>query len=886
MTAGTAHAAREHHELPVHEVLLVLGADLETGLGEDEARERLEAYGPNSLPRRREHGPLVRLALQLHSPLVYVLLSAVVVTVAVGEYVDAAVILGVVAVNAVVGFVQEQRASAALEALADLARTRATVVRAGVVRRVDSTELVPGDIVSLEAGDKVPADLRLAEVHDLRVDESTLTGESEPVDKRALVLPAETAVADRLNMAWSSTLVTSGRALGVVVATGAQTEIGRIQAFVGSAQGVETPLMKRLAVFGRWLSLVIVVVAAVTFALGVARGESAAEMVTAAVALAVAAIPEGLPAAVTITLAIGVSRMARRNAIVRRLPAAETLGSTTVVCTDKTGTITQNRMTVLRVVVVGEEHELADAPEAEVRPCLVAGVLCSSARLREPRAGVVEAVGDPTETALLHAALARGVDQRVELAARPLVDEVPFSSDTGWMATLHEDPGSGGRLLVVKGGVEPVLALCGRADRGGALDAAAVEAQATTLGDAALRVLAFAWTRTELDRIPEDLTGTLGFLGLQAMADPLRPESAAAIAACRRAGIQVKMITGDHPRTAAAVAARAGLAGCRPPVVVTGADVAPLTLAGLGDVLERTDVVARVSAGQKLRIVEALQSRGHVVAMTGDGINDAPALKQADIGVAMGRNGTEVAKESAAMVLADDDFATIEAAVEEGRSIYDNLVKFVTWTLPTNIGEGLVVLAAIVAGLALPMTPVQILWVNMTTAVALGLMLAFEPAEPGIMTRRPRSPGEPIVTRHLVWRMVVVGLLMLVGAFVSYEIVLRTGATLEQARTVAVNAFVAMEAAYLVNCRSLDGSVRRVGLLSNRWVLVGGAAMLVLQALFTFSPWMQEAFGTAAPPAASWLLVLAMGVGLLAAVAGFKRATAPRSPTAAQSRRA
>jgi cation-transporting P-type ATPase F len=868
----------DHHERPVPEVVLVLQTHLDLGLSEHEAAERLTRFGPNTLPPNRTHGPVTRFMLQFNSPLIYVLIVAAAVTFALGDLVESLVIAAVALVNAAVGFIQEQRASAALESLAQFARTSAHVLRGGEVHRVDSVTLVPGDIVLLDAGDKVPADIRLVTVADLQMDESALTGESEPVSKAAQALPSPTVLADRLNMAYSGTLVTAGRAHGIVVATGADTELGRIHQLVGSSAGVVTPLTRRLNRFGRWLTVIILALAAVTFAAGVARGASVAEMVTAAVALAVGAIPEGLPAAVTITLAIGVSRMARRQAIIRKLPAAETLGSTTVICTDKTGTLTQNRMTVRYVYTHGHVVEIETGPSGLIDACLVAGVLCNDAHLRDdPDEGTV-ATGDPTEIALLVAASRHGIRQCEQTAAWARVDELPFSSERGLMITVHEAADSTEGVMVVKGATESVLALCHEPawpSAPGVDWRQAAADQAAEFGSDALRVLAFATRRIDQGRglqggVPERLT----FVGLQAMADPLRPESVTAVAACRRAGIVVKMITGDHPRTAAAIARAAGI-GTDPVRVVTGARMATASDAELRSLVAGSDVFARVSADQKLRIVEALQADRHVVAMTGDGINDAPALKQADIGIAMGYGGTEVAKEAAAMVLADDNFATIEAAVEEGRSIYDNLVKFITWTLPTNIGEGAVILTAIALGTALPITPVQILWINMTTAVALGLMLAFEPAEPGIMARPPRSPSQPLLTRSLVWRISFVGALMLIGAFGLFELALESGLSTDQARTLAVNAFVAMEIGYLVNCRSLEHSVLSIGLFTNRLLLLGVSVMISLQLLLTYAPPLQAAFSTAALPATAWLPVIAVGI-VLSALVGMEKAVTAR----------
>lgn len=882
--SGDAVRQRDHHELPVHEVLLLLETDGETGLDPSEAADRLERFGANVLPSLRRNGPLVRLLLQFHHPLVYVLLAAAGITALLGEVVDAAVILGVVVANAAIGFVQEAKAESALEALANMVVTEAHVLRGGVRSRIRSVELVPGDLVLLESGDKVPADLRLTAVRDLQIDESALTGESVPVTKAAIELPAGTVVADRHNMAHSGTLVTYGQARGVVVATGAETELGEIHRLVGAAAGVDTPLTRKIAAFSRLLTVAILGLAALAFLIGVARGEPAGEMVTAAVALAVGAIPEGLPAVVTITLAIGVSRMARRHAIIRRLPAVETLGSTTVICTDKTGTLTQNEMTVTAIVAGGVTYQATGggyAPEGTIlhdgvlvdlaaHPALVetlvAGVLCNDARIAH-HDDRWQPIGDPTEAALIVAAAKAGLDASDAATARPRLDTLPFESERQCMATLHGEVGDATAVAYVKGAVERVLAMCHdalgcdgtRTD----LDAAGVTATVEALAARGLRVLALG--RADVDgrcELTDDLlTGLrLTFLGLEAMYDPPRAEARTAVAACHQAGIAVKMITGDHAVTARAIASEIGLDHGPPLVVTTGAELATVAADDLADVVERTDVFARVSPEQKLRLVEALQSRGHVVAMTGDGVNDAPALKQADIGVAMGIGGTEVAKEAAAMVLADDNFASIESAVEEGRGVFDNLTKFIVWALPTSMGEGLVILAGIVTATTLPILPVQVLWVNMTTALALGLTLAFEPGERDIMRRPPRDPATPLLTRELVMRILLVSGIMLAGAFGLFQWEQGRGVSDAEARTVAVNVFVMVELTYLLNCRSLDRSVFQVGVLTNRWVLGGAAAMIGLQLAFTYAPFMNALFHSAPITGDAWLRIATVAV--------------------------
>ncbi|WP_432156422.1 HAD-IC family P-type ATPase [Streptomyces sp. bgisy153] len=882
-----------HHGLAAHEVVLLLETDADRGLGTDEAARRLQRFGPNMLPAATGGGLLWRVLRQFHHPLIYVLIAAGAITAALGEYVDSAVILGVVLVNALVGSVQESKAEAALESLRSMVRTTARVVRGGREQAVPSEDLVPGDLVLVEAGDKVPADVRLVRVAELRVDESALTGESAPVAKDEVVLDAGTAVADRRNMVHSGTLVAAGRGTGIAVATGAQTELGEIHRLVGAAETLATPLTAKLAAFSKVLTVVILALAAVTFAIGLVRGQGAVQTFTAAVALAVGAIPEGLPAAVTITLAIGVGRMAGRRAVIRRLPAVETLGSTTVICSDKTGTLTENQMTVHTVwtpeatfTVTGSGY----APEGAVQSrqgteaateanralwwCLLAGAGCNDAVLTDED-GRWGLVGDPTEGAMLVVAGKGGLAANEVGERYPRIDTIPFSSERQYMATLHRDSTAGDHVVLAKGAVERVAALCRAqitADGGVvALDRAVVLRAAEDLAAQGLRVLATAvGPSADPDRFgEEELSGSLVLTGLQAMLDPPRPAAAAAVGACHTAGITVKMITGDHAATASAVAARLGLLaepgedGQRR--LLTGADLAVLPAHAYPDAVERARVFARVSPEQKLRLVEAMQGRGQVVAMTGDGVNDAPALRRANIGIAMGRGGTEVAKDASDMVLTDDDFATIEAAVEEGRGVFDNLTKFIVWTLPTNMGEGLVILLAILLGSTLPVLPTQILWINMTTAVALGLMLAFEPKEAGIMQRPPRDPARPLLTGALVTRILLVSALLVAGSWWLFEWERRMGASLAEARTAAVNLFVAVELLYLFSCRSLTRSVWRIGLLSNRWVVGGVLAQAVGQLALTYVPAMNHLFHTAPITGQAWLRIL--GIAALTALA-------------------
>jgi magnesium-transporting ATPase (P-type) len=858
------------------------------GLTEEVAAERLGIHGPNRIDSRPGRGAVLRFALQFHQPLIYILIASGAVAAFLHEWADAGVIFGVVLVNALIGFIQEGRAEDALAALARSVASEVTVLRAGQRRRLSAVELVQGDVVWLAAGDKVPADLRLFDTRTLQITEASLTGESTAVGKGVEPVSADSGLAERSCMAFAGTLVVAGQAAGLVVATGRGTETGRIADMLEQADTLATPLTQAMARFSSALLVLILALAALGFVVGSLRGEPWLDMLMAAVALAVGAIPEGLPAAVTVTLAIGVARMARRRAIIRRLPAVETLGSTTVICSDKTGTLTENQMTVRAAFAGGQRYDFSGdgyapqgavsangtalaEPSVAVRELLLAGVLCNDAGLRE-EGGDWQITGDPTEAALLVAARKAGLDEEALGTAMPRLDEIAFDSARQFMATLHQT--DSGRVVMLKGAPEVVLRRCRSMIDGDGqvapLDVPAVTEVARGLAAEGLRVLAFARLPVEEEKLAEDaLSDGLCFLGLQAMLDPPRQAAIGAIRACHRAGITVKMITGDHAVTALAIARQLGLVeeGAR---ALTGRELARLDAGGLRGVVRDVHVFARVEPEQKLRLVRALQANGEVVAMTGDGVNDAPALKAADIGVAMGAGGTEVAKEAAAMVLTDDNFASIEAAVEEGRGIYDNLVKFIIWTLPTNFGEGLVILFAVLAGVTLPITPLQILWINMTTAVLLGLALAFEPIQGDVMGRPPRPPGTPIVDRLLVRRIVLVGALLLMASFGLFLRWRGLGATLEEARTVAVNVFVAGEIAYLFNCRNLRGPFWRCGWLSNPWFWVGIAVMVALQGLFTWLPAMNRVFASAPPPVAAWAEIAAAAV-LIALVVGLEK---------------
>ncbi len=874
------------HTLPEIEVAGILETELDKGLDSSEVVRRQEQFGSNTITQKKGRGHIVLFLLQFHQPLVYILLVAAVVTSFLQEWVDAGVIYGVVLVNAVIGFIQEAKAVKAIEALAHSMTSTATVLRGGERRQITATELVPGDIVLLQSGDKVPADVRILYSRELQIDESALTGESVPVHKLSNLLLQDTPLSDRMNMAYSSTLVTYGVATGAVVATGNSTEVGRINKLIASADILATPLTKKITRFSGLLLYVILGLGVITFIVGVLRGSSLIEMFMAVVALAVGAIPEGLPAAVTITLAIGVAKMAKRNAIIRKLPAVETLGSTTVICSDKTGTLTRNQMTVQEVHAGGDLFLVSGigyTPEGNfsrdgktvpplgnlaLRECLIAGLLCNDAIVfKKDNKWHLE--GDPTEAALVVAAHKAELAREHFATVFPRINTIPFESQHQYMATLHGNQDS--RVVYLKGGIESILARCSHTfsctGELAALEPDSLYRAAEQMAEKGLRVLAFARSECATsDGVLEhgDVAGGLTFLGLQGMIDPPRPEAVAAVRICQTAGIQVKMITGDHAVTATAIARQIGLLGeadgAEHSLTLNGREIEALSDAELVTAVEQSIVFARVAPEQKLRLVVALQASGNIVAMTGDGVNDAPALRQANIGVAMGITGTEVAREAADMLLTDDNFSTIEAAIEEGRGVYDNLVKFITWTLPTNLGEGFVIMAAVFAGVQLPITPVQILWINMTTAVLLGLMLAFEPKEAGIMERSPLDPRQPLLTRELGLRIVLVGFLLLAGAFGIFKWELHLGSSVAAARTAAVNVFVFVEIFYLFNCRSLRHSMFRVGLFSNRWVLAGVSLMLLLQMLFTYLPAMNTAFGTQPIGLREWGLIIAASV--------------------------
>ena len=876
------------HSQPAHDLTQQLDVDPKLGLTAEQWRRRQAEWGPNQITQQRGTSAWRRLFEQCHNPLIYILLVAVAITALLQEWLDAGVILAVVVANVAIGYIQEARAEQAILSLQSMLSATAVVIRDGERQQISARELVPGDIVLLSSGDRVPADLRLLQIQDLQIDESGLTGESVAVLKALGDLPTQTPLADRQNMAYGGTLVTYGSAQGVVVATGDATETGHIASLIAQTVQIDTPLTRQIKGFSRTLVLAILALAALTFGLGVWQAQAWADTFMAAVALAVATIPEGLPAVLTITLAIGVRRMASRHAIVRRLPAVETLGATTQICSDKTGTLTANQMTVQRIwagqenftitgsgftpegdLLAADGQPLPSLPPSLVH-CLTIGLLCNDSALVQTD-GQWQVRGDPTEGALLAAARKAGLSN-----THTRLDTIAFESDRQYMATLHRFA-DGSHHILVKGSVEQIVQRCAGFDATNTTPwrPQQVLRHAEAMAADGLRVLAFASLEvasevTTLDAFrASQASAQLKFVGLQGMMDPPRPEAMAAVAHCQSAGIRVCMITGDHALTAQAIAQQLGITGAAGKVL-TGQDLAQMKPKHWAQAVRNTVVFARVAPEQKLALVNALQAQGEVVAMTGDGVNDAPALKQADIGIAMGQAGTEVAREAADMVLTNDNFASITAAVEEGRAVFDNLSKFITWILPTNLGQGLVIFLAILLGVTLPVLPVQALWLNLTTAIFLGLMLAFEPQESGIMQRPPRPPRQAILDTEIIGRIISVSVLLLIGAFGLFQWALLQGEPLEVARSLAVTLFVVVQSLFLLNCRGRHTSLWRMPILSNPWIWLGLALMLMAQLAFLYVPWMNLLFQSAPLSLEHWLLMGLYGAWVMLMVEGEK----------------
>lgn len=893
MPLSTAKASSSPHVwscLSATKTLLCLEAT-EQGLSEHEALERKAKVGPNEFPKEKTSSLLIRWLRQFNNILIYVLLGAAVITGALGHLGDTLVILAVVIVNAAIGVYQEGKAEQAMTALRHLLALQATVIRAGKRARVAAEELVPGDIVLLEAGDKVPADLRLVQVDGLEVQEAILTGESLPVSKDISACSETTPLAEQHCMTFSGTLVMSGQARGVVVATGTKTELGRITGLLRNVKSLTTPLLEQMNQFARWITYFILSVALAMIAIGyVVERVPFVEMFMAVVALSVAAIPEGLPAVLTITLAVGVQAMARRHAIVRKLPAIETLGAVSVICSDKTGTLTQNKMMVADVVTTAERYKVSGdgyAPQGEItlkhgqvlaRPddlveLALAAAACNDAELSQAE-GQWHVNGDAMEGALL-AFAGKVMDTAASLEQLERLATLPFDAQYRYMATLHEFPE--GCFFSVKGAPEQVISMCShQLKTDGSAEPLTTEfwhEQANAMAHEGKRVLALArkacpqkLTTLKIENVNQGLT----LLGLVGLIDPPRPESKAAVAECQAAGVQVKMITGDHRGTAEAIAQEIGLA--HPDCVLTGADIDGMDDEMLAAAVSESSVFARTSPENKLRLVTALQGLGHIVAMTGDGVNDAPALKRADVGIAMGITGSEATKEVSDVVLADDNFASIVAAVREGRTVYDNIVKVISWSLPTSSGEALTIIVALLAGLTLPITPIQILWVNLVTSITLGLALAFEPSETNLMQRRPRERRRALLSGELVWHIILVSLLFLLGVFGIYRYAIAQDYPLELARTMALNTLVVMEIVHLLFIRNRHSprlSWQAVRGTKVVWLTI--ACVTLAQLAVTYLSPLQAVFATASVAFADGLIILAIGALLFLAIECEKR---------------
>jgi len=891
---GTAY-----HQLSGADTIAQLKSNIDSGLPAEDVAQRYAVFGWNELPVQKGQPAWLRFLLQFHEPLLYILLIAGAVKAALGSWTNACVIWGVTVINAVIGYIQESKAEGAIASLAQAVTTQATVLRDRQTLQIPSRDLVPGDIVLLTSGDKVPADLRLLWSRSLQVDESALTGESVPVSKSVQAVLPDTPLAERINMAYAGSFVTFGQGRGIVVATAKTTEVGKISQSMQERVNLTTPLTRKFAKFSRTLLYCVLTLATITFVIGLNQGESWSYMFEAAVALAVSAIPEGLPAVVTITLAIGVNRMARRHTIIRKLPAVEALGSATVICSDKTGTLTENQMTVQSVYAGQRYYRLTGggySPKGEIfeacsqssledkgrdakhmenslenglpvalQECFIAGALCNDAQLKQ--AGHHwSVVGDPTEGGLLTAAAKADLSQSALSKSMPRLDSIPFESQYQYMASLHA---AYPQTIYVKGSVEALLSRCSdmMAADGNIvpIDVAAIEQVVETMTDKALRVLAFAKKIAAPHQHaiePEDIETSLIFLGLQGMIDPPRPEAIAAVKTCQNAGIQVKMITGDHISTARTIAGKMGLKKAADVVAFEGKQLLKMNTSQLAQTVEDGDVFARVAPEQKLRLVEALQSKGEVVAMTGDGVNDAPALKQADIGIAMGQGGTEVAREAADMLLTNDNFASIESAVEEGRTVYQNLRKAIAFLLPVNGGESMTILISALLARDLPILSLQVLWLNMINSLTMTVPLAFEPKSEGTMQKPPRNPREPLITKRLLRRIVVVSVFNWILIFGMFEWAMAMTGEIAIARTMAIQSLVAARVVYLLSISQQGISLARfiaqkTKSVTHAPILTSGiVAAIALQILFSQWSVMNNLFQTAPLTWGQWLVCL------------------------------
>ncbi|MEM7591813.1 MAG: cation-transporting P-type ATPase [Cyanobacteria bacterium P01_A01_bin.83] len=880
--------SHSYHQLAEAEVVQKFKSNLEAGLSPEEVASRYEKYGLNELQFKPGKPAWLKFLLQFHQPLLYILLLAGAIKAILGSWANAAVIWGVTVINAVIGYVQEAQAEGAIASLAKSVTTEVTVLRERQTLRIPSQDLVPGDIVLLASGDKVPADLRLLKLRSLQIDESALTGESVPVNKSTKPLPAETPLAERTNMAYAGSFVTFGQGKGIVVATANDTEVGQISQSMEQRVSLTTPLTRKFAKFSRTLLYAVLTLATLTFAIGLGQGESWIYMFEATIALAVSAIPEGLPAVVTITLAIGVNRMASRNAIIRKLPAVEALGSATVICSDKTGTLTENQMTVQSIYVGDQYYAISGSgysPRGEIsqvidgkdvspfesglppglEECLMAGILCNDSQLKQADSDW-SVVGDPTEGALIAAAAKASLSQSGLAASKPRLDSIPFESQYQYMATLHDGITP---IIYIKGSVESLMSRCSQMINHmgeiSVFERSYIEQAVAIMARKGLRVLAFAKKEISPDQHAldhDDIATGLIFLGLQGMIDPPRPEAIAAVHACQGAGIQVKMITGDHITTAQAIARKMGIDQTKWVLAFEGKQLEKMSDTEIAQAASDGSVFARVAPIQKLRLVEALQSQGEIVAMTGDGVNDAPALKQADIGIAMGKGGTEVARESADMLLTDDNFASIEAAVEEGRTVYQNLRKAIAFLLPVNGGESMTILISALLARDLPILSLQVLWLNMINSITMTVPLAFEPKSQGMMQQPPLNPHQPLLNRKLLMRILAVSLFNWILIFGMFEWAKSTTGDIAVARTMAIQALVAARIIYLLSISQLGINIanylrgRTRAIIKAPMLILGTIAAVALQIVFSQWGVMNTLFETAPLTLNQWLICL------------------------------
>jgi potassium/sodium efflux P-type ATPase len=856
----------------------------EQGLSLAEASQRLHKYGPNTLPEEEGVSRLKMVLHQFTSPLIYILLAAAVVTATLGDYIDTGVIVSILILNAIIGFIQENKAETSVRALKSMVVSKAKVVRDGREKEIVTEDLVPGDAVLLSSGIRVPADLRLIQTIELKAEEAALTGESIPVEKGTKPIPDENLTpGDQKNMAFMGTIIVSGRSRGIVVETGARTVLGQIAREVKELSVTQTPLQQKIGKFGRFIGLLVLGSAIAIAAVGISLGMSVIEIFKIVVAASVATVPEGLPIVVTVTMAIGISRMAKRNAIIRKLPAVETLGSTTVICSDKTGTLTKNEMTV-KVIYDGRhscevtgsgyepkgeilhewEHTNPDLRKDLLQVVRI-GMLCNESNIYEEE-GQFKVDGDPTEGALIVSAMKAGLKQEEERSRYPQVAIIPFESDRGFMATLHRHENKS--LIFVKGAPEKVLDMCQESAAGIPLSREKVMETADHFAGDGMRVLAMASKDASLEKSnlsPQDIAGGFSLAGMQGMIDPPRPEAEEAVKGCRQAGIRVAMITGDHAVTASAIGKSMGITSGNAEAL-TGRELETMSDDDLFRRVKEVSVFARVSPQHKLRIVKQLMNQGEVVAVTGDGVNDAPALKAAHLGVAMGKTGTDVAREAADMVVTDDNFATIFHAVEEGRVVFDNIRKVVLFLIPTGFAAIVSILMAMVLGVPVPYVAAQLLWINLVTNGLQDVALAFEPGEKDIIKRKPRHPKEGIMSRVMFERSVLVGLLISVGIIYNFTNALDDGDSLERARTVAVTTMVFFQFFQAWNSRSEHRSVFRINPLSNPFLFYSMVAALLAQIAVIYVPALQWVFRTEPLTGAEWVRIVLVALTVVVAV--------------------